>query len=66
MSKQKHNSAQPNFLENYGHTAPAVPAIREAVRQWTASNYKGATEISRRLLNYWFKTDHKLPTAHFR
>ena len=63
MPKQKRNPAQPNFLENYGHTAPAVPAIREAVWQWTASGYKGATEISRRLLNYWFKTDHKLPNG---
>src|SRR5579859_7689880 len=60
MPRQKHNPAQASFMENYGRTAPAVPAIREAVREWQADDYPGATPISRRLLNYWFKTDHKL------
>jgi len=63
MPKQKRNAAQISFLENYGHTAPAVPAIRESVWEWKENGYKGATEISRRLLNFWFKTDHKLPNG---
>ncbi len=50
-------------MENYGRTAPAVPAIREAVREWRDGGYKGATETSRALLNYWFDTDHKLPSG---
>jgi type III restriction enzyme len=58
--QSKRDPAQMSFLENYGKTAPAVPAIREAVLEWRGSNYKGATETSRALLNYWFYTDHKL------
>ncbi len=42
-------------------TAPCVPAIREAVQAWRAGEYKGATATTKRLLNYWFKTDHQLP-----
>jgi hypothetical protein len=30
--KKKTSSAQMSFLENYGKTAPAVPAIREAIK----------------------------------
>lgn len=64
MSKKNRPSkAQLSFLENYGRTAPAVPAIREEVRDWRAGGYKGATDTSRLLLNYWFNTDHKLPNG---
>lgn len=64
MQKNKRQSrAQLSFLENYGKTAPAVPAIREAVREWCEDGYKGATNTSQRLLNYWFNTDHKLPNG---
>ena len=41
-------------------TAPCVPALREAVKAWAAGGYKGTTETTRRLLNFWFRTDHKL------
>jgi type III restriction enzyme len=44
-------------------TAPCVPALREAVKAWKAGGYKGITDTTRILLNYWFKTDHKLPTG---
>ena len=44
-------------------TAPCVPALREAVKAWKAGGYKGITDTTRSLLNYWFKTDHKLPTG---
>lgn len=44
-------------------TAPCVPALREAVKAWVAGGYKGVTDTSRTLLNYWFRTDHKLPTG---
>lgn len=41
-------------------TAPCVPALREAVKAWVVGGYKGITETTRILLNYWFHTDHKL------
>ena len=61
--KRKPNRAQVSFLENYGPTAPAVPAIREAVDAWRAQGYQGATPTSRALLNYWFYADHKQPNG---
>lgn len=44
-------------------TAPCVPALREAVKAWAAGGYKGITDTTRILLNYWFRTDHKLATG---
>jgi len=44
-------------------TAPCVPAIHEAVATWAAGGYKGTTETTQLLLNYWFKTDHRLPNG---
>jgi type III restriction enzyme len=41
-------------------TAPCVSALREAVKSWRADNYKGATQTTIELLNYWFFTDHLL------
>lgn len=60
--KAKVPLGQTSFLEA-NTTAPAVPAIREVVKQWCTSGYPGATETSRRLLEYWFNTDHKLPNG---
>lgn len=45
------------------HTAPCVPALREAVKQWRDDGYKGATDTTRLLLNYWFKSDHRSPNG---
>src|SRR5437016_1184219 len=52
---------QLSLLEARVTTAPAVPAIRAAVAEWRDGRYKGASATSRLLLNYWFKTDHRLP-----
>ena len=41
-------------------TAPCVPALRDAVNQWRTDDYPGATATTRRLLNHWFLTDHRL------
>ena len=42
-------------------TAPCVLAIREKVKEWAASaKYKGVTDTTRTLLNYWFHNDHRL------
>jgi type III restriction enzyme len=44
-------------------TAPCVPALRELVKTWRKGGYKGATKTTNELLNYWFYTDHHLPTG---
>jgi type III restriction enzyme len=44
-------------------TAPCVPALRELVKTWRKGAYKGATKTTSELLNYWFYTDHHLPTG---
>ena len=42
---------------------PLVPELRKQVKAWRDSDYVGATETSRSLLNWWFKTPHLLPQA---
>lgn len=59
--KRGSSAGQDSLLEARVTTAPCVPAIRTAVKQWRKDKYKGATETSRLLLNYWFLTDHRLP-----
>jgi type III restriction enzyme len=44
-------------------TGPCVPALREAVKAWRAGGYKGITDTTRILLNFWFHTDHRLKTG---
>ncbi len=44
-------------------TAACVPAIRQTVKTWKEGGYKGITDTTRELLNYWFYTDHILPTG---
>lgn len=44
-------------------TAACVPAIREAIKTWRADNYKGITDTTKELLNFWFHTDHVLPNG---
>ncbi|MBM3242922.1 hypothetical protein FJZ31_42225 [Candidatus Poribacteria bacterium] len=44
-------------------TAPCVSALREAVKSWKEGGYKGATDTTRELLNYWFLSDHRLPNG---
>ena len=61
--KKKPDPAQMPLLELALKTAPCVPAIRQAVRDWVADGYEGATQTTRTLLNYWFRTDHRLPNG---
>lgn len=42
-------------------TAIAIPAIRQEVRQWQADGTPGITPTTRKLLAWWFKTDHRTP-----
>jgi type III restriction enzyme len=55
------NAGQLELLKAQVTTAPCVPAIREKVAAWRDARYKGASESTKTLLNYWFATDHRLP-----
>src|SRR5438105_216956 len=59
------NDSQTDLLDVTSklRTAPCVPALREAVKAWRAGGYKGITETTRVLLNYWFYSDHKTLTG---
>ena len=35
-----------------------VPKIRDAVDKWRACGYPGASDVTRRLFEYWFEEDH--------
>ncbi|MFN0175504.1 MAG: DEAD/DEAH box helicase family protein [Saprospiraceae bacterium] len=56
---------QPNLfnIEDALRTAPCVPAIRIAVDAWRESGYKGVTDTTHELLNFWFRTDHIMPNG---
>ncbi|HNE03009.1 MAG TPA: hypothetical protein PLT08_00715, partial [Anaerolineales bacterium] len=58
--KQTTSAAQTSFVEPIAKTAPCVPAIRRAVEEWRVKEYPGVSETTRILLNFWFKTDHRL------
>jgi len=60
--KKKSDSAQKDLfnIQEQLSTAACVPAIREAVKAWRADGYKGITDTTRELLNFWFRTDHVL------
>jgi len=58
---RKQNSDQLSLLEARVSTAPLVPGIREKVKAWSEGGYKGISDTTRILLNYWFHTDHRLP-----
>ena len=59
--KPKQRSDQLGLLDARVATAPLVPGIREKVKAWREDGYKGVTDTTRSLLNYWFYTDHRLP-----
>lgn len=59
--KQGNNSQKDLFnIQEQLSTAACVPAIREAVKAWRADKYKGITETTKELFNFWFNTDHVL------
>ncbi|MBM4428848.1 MAG: hypothetical protein FJ026_00685 [Chloroflexi bacterium] len=63
MPRKKPPPAQLSLLEPAVKTAPCVPAIRQAVDEWRDRDYKGATQTTRILLNYWFRSSHRLPNG---
>jgi len=54
---RKKAPAQTELLEAGGTTAPAVPLIREAVASWKTQGYRGISDTTRTLLNWWFPPD---------
>jgi len=62
MAKRKSDNSQKDLfnIQEQLSTAACVPAIREAVKAWRADKYKGITETTKELLNFWFNTDHEL------
>lgn len=38
-----------------------VPGIRAAVDTWRDGGYEGASDVTRRLFEYWFEEDHEVP-----
>ncbi|NTU50460.1 MAG: DEAD/DEAH box helicase family protein, partial [Desulfobulbaceae bacterium] len=65
MAKRKTDTSQKDIfnIQEQLNTAACVPAIREAVKAWRTAKYKGITETTRELLNFWFYTDHLLPNG---
>jgi type III restriction enzyme len=59
--RKKKNADQLGLLDARVATAPCVPGIREKVTAWREGNYKGISDTTRILLNYWFQTDHRSP-----
>lgn len=55
--KKKKSAAQGDLLQAAVTTAPAVPAVREAVKLWKDGNYRGISDTTRTLLSYWFPRD---------
>jgi len=65
MAKRKQSPKQRGMfdIQELLATAPCIPPIREAVKAWRETDYKGVTKTTYELLNYWFRTDHKLPNG---
>lgn len=65
--KQGANLDQLDVLQARVTTAPCVERMRREVAEWRSKDYGGASATSRKLLTYWFHTDHRLPNgASFR
>ncbi|MGH9595181.1 MAG: DEAD/DEAH box helicase family protein, partial [Edaphobacter sp.] len=52
---------QGDLLKARVTTAACVPAIRKEVEAWRVAKYKGASNATKTLFNFWFGTDHRLP-----
>src|SRR5437660_926082 len=60
----KDNSAPTGWREDTSGRRPSrlllVPKIRAAVDNWRQQNYPGASNVTRRLFEYWFDEDHDI------
>ncbi len=57
--RKSKDTDQLGLLEARVSTAPCVPGIRKKVEEWRDGGYKGVSDTTNILLNYWFKTDHR-------
>ncbi|HEU0026050.1 MAG TPA: DEAD/DEAH box helicase family protein [Ktedonobacterales bacterium] len=61
MPKKPAEGQMPLFeVEEYLKTAPCVPLLRQKVGVWREEGYPGATDVTKRLLAWWFANDHRL------
>ncbi len=45
--------------------ASCAPAVAHAVREWRRAGYPGSTKTTKRLLAWWFETDHEVDGRPF-
>jgi type III restriction enzyme len=61
----KDTSAPSGWREDTSGRRPSrlllVPKIRAALGAWRAGGYEGASDVARRLFEYWFDEDHDVP-----
>ena len=69
----KDGAAHTGWRENTAGRRPSrlllVPKIRAAVDAWREAGYPGASDVARRLFEYWFEEDHEVanfPVVDFR
>jgi type III restriction enzyme len=60
-ARKQPQGEQQDLLAARVTTAPCVPEIRNAVKGWRQAKYKGASDTTKTLFNYWFSTDHRSP-----
>ena len=60
----KDDKAPTGWRENTAGRRPSrlllVPKIRAAVDAWREKSYPGASDVTRRLFEYWFEEDHAI------
>ena len=61
----KDDAAPPGWQEDTSGRRPSrlllVPKVRAAVDAWREGGYPGASDVTRRLFEYWFEEDHEVP-----
>ena len=66
----KKSSVLPNSYEIVNARRPSnqllVSKLRESVDKWRQGSYIGASDVTKRLFNYWFEEDHFIDDAVFR
>ena len=61
----KDDTAPTGWRENDSGRRPSqlllIPKIRAAVDSWRNGGYEGASDVTRKLFEYWFEEDHVIP-----
>ncbi len=56
-SKRVGSAQQTLFQDEHEEDLPLINALRSDVKRWRASGYRGATAVTRELLNHWMRED---------